>query len=137
MTFENLGIDHIGIAVRDLKQALTFYQDILGMRLEEIENVTSEKVKVAILYHGTQRIELLEAHDETSPIHKHIEKRGEGLHHVAYGVSNLAAQLKRIEKKDATMIIAPAPRKGAQNCQVAFLYPKKCNGVLIELVERP
>lgn len=131
------GIDHIGLAVFSIENALDFYQHVLGMRLSVVEEVVSERVRVAILFHGSQRIELLEALDKRSPIHSFLSKKGEGLHHVAYRVGNIMTVLAHIRQTKPNSIISPAPRAGAENCQVAFLHPKHSHGLLTELVERP
>ncbi|MBC8385166.1 MAG: methylmalonyl-CoA epimerase [Candidatus Cloacimonetes bacterium] len=126
-------VNHIGIAVRDLEKSIEFYRT-LGLELEAIEEVRSQKVRVAFFPIGEVRIELLEATSEHSPIAKFIEKKGEGIHHLAFGTNNIQSRLFEIEQK-GIRLIDKIPRKGAHNSNIAFLHPKSTNGVLIELCE--
>lgn len=126
-------LDHIGIAVRSLERARTFYEG-LGLRVEGIETLPAEKVRVAMLPLGETRIELMEPTDEDSPLARSIEKRGEGLHHIAIAVQGLAAYLRRLEAA-GVRIIAPKAEAGARGHRYAFLHPASCGGVLVELVE--
>jgi len=126
-------VNHIGIAVKDLDVAIEFYQK-LGLEVEAIETVESQNVKVAFIPLGEVRIELLEATTEDSPIAKFIDKKGEGIHHVAFGTDDLVAILKQAESKDI-QLIDKVPRKGAHNAEIAFLHPNSTHGVLLELCE--
>ncbi|MDI3503349.1 MAG: methylmalonyl-CoA/ethylmalonyl-CoA epimerase [Candidatus Cloacimonadota bacterium] len=124
-------ISHIGIAVKDLAAGIAFYEK-LGLILEGIEEVPSQKVRVAFLPCGDTRIELLEPTSEDSPIAKFIAKKGEGIQHLAFAVDDLPAALQKTE--DAGIhLIDKAPRPGAHNAEIAFLHPKSTGGVLIEL----
>ncbi|MCB0308186.1 MAG: methylmalonyl-CoA epimerase [Bdellovibrionales bacterium] len=130
------GIDHIGIAVTSLEESLVFYTKTMGMTLVAIEEVPSEKVRVAILDCEGVRIELLEPTEKDSVIAKFIEKKGPGVHHMAYSVSDVEKQVG-VLKSTQVKLIEPAPRSGAGGCTVAFVHPKSTGGVLVELVERP
>ena len=134
MALSNL--DHIGIAVNSLAEGLQFYRDTLGMRLECTEEVPSEKVRVAILYSGDTRVELLEPTSDDSPIALFLKKRGPGVHHLAFSTENMSQSEKDLRAK-AVQVIEPFPRLGAHQCTVGFIHPKESKGVLIELVERP
>jgi methylmalonyl-CoA epimerase len=127
-------IDHIGIAVRDLDAAIARYTALCDRGPDHLEEVTSQKVKVAMFNVGESRIELLMATAPESPIAKFIDKRGEGMHHVCFKVPNLNAALKRLEKSGME-IISGAGGEGAGGSRVAFLHPQSAMGVLIELVE--
>jgi len=129
-------LDHIGVAVRSLDQALQFYRDTLGMPCAGIEDVSAEKVRVAMLPLGDTRIELLEATAADSAIARFIEKRGEGIHHIAIEVSGLDAHLKRLEAA-GVRILPGKGEYGASGHRYAFLHPASCGGVLVELVETP
>jgi len=129
-------LDHIGVAVRSLDQALKFYRDTLGLTLKGIEDVPAEKVRVAMLPLGDTRIELLEATAADSAIARFIEKRGEGIHHIAIEVSGLDAHLKRLEAA-GVRILPGKGEYGASGHRYAFLHPASCGGVLVELVEAP
>jgi len=124
-------ISHIGIAVANLEAGIAFYEK-LGLKLESIEEVPSQKVKVAFFPCGDTRIELLAPMAEDSPIAKFIEKKGEGIQHIAFAVDDLPAEL---EKADANgiQLIDKEPRPGAHGADIAFLHPKSTQGVLIEL----
>ncbi|MDD4309696.1 MAG: methylmalonyl-CoA epimerase [Candidatus Cloacimonetes bacterium] len=124
-------ISHIGIAVKDLEAGIAFYQS-LGLELEGIEEVPSQKVKVAFLPCGDTRIELLCPTSEDSPVAKFIEKKGEGIQHIAFAVDNLPEALKQSEESGITLI-DKEPRPGAHHADIAFLHPKSSLGVLIEL----
>ncbi len=124
-------ISHIGIAVKDLDEAAKFYQK-LGLEVESTEVVESQKVKVAFISVGDVRIELLAATSEDSPIAKYIEKRGEGIQHLALSVDDLPEELEKAEEK-GIRLIDKAPRPGAHGADIAFLHPKSTNGVLLEL----
>ena len=128
-------IDHIGVAVNSIEDALKPYIDALGLKSEdvEIETVEEQKVRVAMIPVAGSRIELLESTDSEGPIAKHIEKRGEGMHHLALGVSNIQGMLETLKQKGVPLIDAE-PRIGAGGARVAFLHPKGTK-MLIELVE--
>ncbi len=126
-------ISHIGIAVKDLTAAVDFYKK-LGLDVEATEFVESQKVKVAFIPIGNVRIELLEATSEDSPVAKFLEKKGEGIHHLAFGIDNLELFLKNAAQKDIRMI-DKTPRKGAHNTEIAFLHPKSSHGVLMEICQ--
>ena len=124
-------VSHLGIAVKNLDEAIIFYQK-MGFELEKIEEVPSQKVRVAFFPVGDVRIELLEATSDDSPIAKYIEKRGQGIHHLAFATDNLQDQLNEIAEKDIRLI-DKTPRPGAHGAKIAFLHPKSTNGVLIEI----
>ena len=124
-------ISHIGIAVKDLEAGIAFYEK-LGLVLEAVEEVPSQKVKVAFFPCGDTRIELLAPTAEDSPIAKFIEKKGEGIQHIAFGVDDLPAELATAEAK-GIQLIDKEPRPGAHGADIAFLHPKSTSGVLIEL----
>ncbi|MFB7641696.1 methylmalonyl-CoA epimerase [Peribacillus butanolivorans] len=128
-------IDHIGIAVKSLDETLPLYTDTLKLELEGIETVESQGVKVAFILAGNTRLELLEALSPESPIAKFIEKRGEGIHHVALGVEHIEDRIKEI-KESGIRMIDDTSRKGAHHADVAFVHPKSTAGVLYELCER-
>lgn len=127
-------IAHIGIAVKKLDDNLSFYTDILGLELEGIESVESEKVKVAFLKVGDTKLELLEPLDETSPIKGFLDKRGEGIHHIALEVDDIQARLNDM-KENGIKLINEEAKQGAGGANIAFLHPKSTNGVLYELCE--
>ncbi len=128
-------IDHVAIAVRSLEKALKFYAAALGIHDWTIEEVASQKTRVALLPIGESRIELLEAIDDASPVAAFLSKRGEGLHHICFQVSDLNKELHRL-KKSGARLIDTEPRSGAGGCLVAFIHPSSAAGVLIELSER-
>jgi len=127
-------IAHIGIAVKSLEDSLPFYRDVLKVNVEAIEEVESEKVKVAFLQVGETHLELLEPLEDDSPIQKFIEKRGEGIHHVALEVDDINERLTDM-RENGIRLINEEPKDGAGNAQIAFLHPKSTNGVLYELCE--
>jgi methylmalonyl-CoA/ethylmalonyl-CoA epimerase len=127
-------IEHIGIAVNDLGSAIEFYEKVLGLKCYNIEEVPEQKVKTAFFLVGLTKIELLESTDKDGPIGKFIEKRGEGIHHIAFAVENLENQLIHATESGIKLIDS-SPRKGAEGLDIAFLHPKSTNGVLIELCE--
>lgn len=133
-------IDHLGIAVAKLEEALPFWRDALGLELVAIEVVASEKVRVAILRPKgdatAARVELLEPTAPDSPIAKHLEKRGPGIHHVAMKVDDIAARMAGLAAVGKPAMDA-APRPGAGGCLVTFLHPKTTGGVLLELSQLP
>ncbi len=127
-------IEHIGIAVRDLAGAIDFYEKVLGLECYSIEEVPDQKVKTAFFMIGQTKIELLESTDPEGPIGRFIEKRGEGIHHIAFAVKNIEEQLARAGEKGINLIDSK-PRKGAEGLDIAFLHPKSTHGVLIEFCE--
>ena len=127
-------IDHIGIAVKSLTASVKVYQEALGLKLTGYDQVDEQGVRVAMLNIGESRIELLEPTGPDSPIEKFMNKRGEGLHHIAVHVENLEEALERL-KKSGTRLIDSEPRNGAHNTRVAFVHPAATHGVLLELVE--
>ena len=127
-------IEHIGIATGALEEALVFWQDVLGLKVEHTEGLTDQKVRVAMLPLGGSQIELLEATSADSPIAKFIEKRGPGIHHIAVCVDDIYAELAKLKEKGARLI-DETPRLGADGCLVAFIHPSSANGVLLELVQ--
>ncbi len=129
-------IDHIGVAVKALETSLPFWAETLGLEVSRIETVESESVKVAFLRVGNASIELLEPTDASSPVGKHLEKRGEGIHHLTLEVRDLPAMLDRL-REAGVPIIGSGARSGAGGRQVAFLQPSAAGGVLIELVSAP
>ncbi|MEW6725236.1 MAG: methylmalonyl-CoA epimerase [Bacillota bacterium] len=129
-------IDHLGIAVRDLDQALKVYTEVLGLELKGIERVEEQKVRVAFLPIGQSKFELLESTDPEGPIAKFIESRGEGIQHVAVRVDNIVEAIRKVKEAGLRMI-NEEPRIGAGGAKIAFVHPKSTNGVLIELCERP
>jgi len=126
-------IDHVGIAVKNLEEAIKTYR-ALGLEVSEIEEVKEQKVRVAMLPVGESRIELLEATSPDSAIAKFIERRGEGIHHLAINVSNIDEALKNAKDSGLTLI-DEKPRMGAGGKKVAFVHPKSTHGVLLEFVE--
>jgi methylmalonyl-CoA/ethylmalonyl-CoA epimerase len=127
-------IEHIGIAVKNLQDAIPFYENILGLKCYNIEEVKEQKVKTAFFMVGQTKIELLESTDPEGPIGKFIEKKGEGIHHIAFAVKGIEEELKNMEEKGVTLI-DKTPRKGAEGLDIAFLHPKSTIGVLTELCE--
>jgi len=127
-------IEHIGIAVKDIKAAGKLYEMLLNTTIYKIEDVESEEVKTAFLQTGPNKIELLEATSKDSPVHKFIEKRGEGIHHVAFEVKDIEAEMKRL-KDEGFILLNDRPKPGADNKLVCFIHPKSTNGVLIELCQ--
>ncbi|MGF7060882.1 methylmalonyl-CoA epimerase [Brassicibacter mesophilus] len=128
-------VDHIGVAVSNLEDALKFYQEVMGLNLHGIEVVEEQKVKVAFLPIGDTEIELLESTDKEGPIAKYIEKKGEGIQHIAYRVDNIEEALNEMRSK-GIRLIDEKPRYGAGGAKIAFLHPKSTYGVLIELCQR-
>jgi methylmalonyl-CoA/ethylmalonyl-CoA epimerase len=128
-------VDHIGIAVKSIEHTLPFYTNVLKLSLLAIEEVDSQKVKVAFLQAGQTKLELLEPTSEESPIAKFIEKRGEGIHHVALGVESIEERIVEMNEKGIRMI-DEQPRLGAGGAQIAFMHPKASSGVLYELCEK-
>ena len=130
-------IEHLGIAVKSLDEAIPYYENILGMKCYSIEEVADQKVKTAFFKVGQTKLELLEPTSDESPIAKFIEKRGEGIHHLAFAVEDgVANALAEMEGK-GVRLIDKAPRKGAEGLNIAFIHPKSTHGVLTELCEKP
>jgi methylmalonyl-CoA/ethylmalonyl-CoA epimerase len=127
-------IEHIGIAVKDLEESNKLFASLLGKPHYKIEEVFSEGVKTSFFESGSNKIELLEATDAESPIAKFIEKKGEGVHHIAFAVDDIKSEISRL-KREGFIVLNETPKKGADNKLVAFLHPKSTNGVLIELCE--
>ena len=128
-------IDHLGIAVRSIGDALAFYRDALGLDLKGTEAVEDQGVTVALLPAGESRIELLEPVSADSPVGRFIAKRGEGLHHICYEVDDLGAKLEQLRLR-GVRVLEGYPRPGAEGKLVAFLHPASASGVLVELVEK-
>lgn len=128
-------IDHLGIAVRSIADSLGFYRDALGLELTGTEAVADQGVTVAMLPIGESRIELLEPVSEETTVARFIAKRGEGLHHICYEVSDLKAKLNELGAR-GVRVLDGYPRRGAEGHMVAFLHPASANGVLVELVEK-
>jgi methylmalonyl-CoA/ethylmalonyl-CoA epimerase len=129
-------LHHIGIAVRSLEEAIPRYVDALGLQFDGIEDVPTEKVRVAIVRAGATRIELLEPTDADSPIAKFLDKRGPGVHHLAFQVEDTGEMIKILTDAGAP-VLDTAPRSGAHGTKVAFVHPKYLGGVLAELVQDP
>ena len=132
-----IGVDHIGVGVNKLDEAITLYCDVLGLRLEGIHMVEEQKVRVASLSTGGEtRIELLEPTGSESPVAKFIERRGEGVHHIALKVRNIEAVLEELKEK-GLKLVDEKPRMGVGGAKIAFIHPKSTKNVLLELCERP
>lgn len=128
-------VDHIGIAVSNLDEAVKLYADVLGLELHGTEVVEEQKVKVAFLPVGDTEVELLESTSPDGPIAKFIEAKGQGIQHIAFRVDDIEAALVEMKEK-GLRLIDEKPRYGAGGARIAFLHPKSTNGVLIELCER-
>jgi methylmalonyl-CoA/ethylmalonyl-CoA epimerase len=129
-------IEHIGIAVKNIDEAIKYYENILGLKCYAIEEITDQKVKTAFFMVGQTKIELLESTSPEGPVAKFIEKKGEGIHHIAFAVKGLANTLTEVEQK-GIQLIDKQPRKGAEEMNIAFLHPKSTGGVLTEFCEKP
>ena len=127
-------IEHIGIAVNNLQESSLLYEKLFGAPAYKHENVDSEGVKVAFFKKGPNKIELLEASNPDSPISKFIANKGEGVHHIAFEVDDIRAEIERL-KSDGFIIVNEIPKIGADNKVVVFLHPKSTSGVLIELCQ--
>ena len=127
-------IEHIGIAVANLEESSIIYEKLFGAPSYKQEEVASEGVKTAFFKSGPNKIELLEATNPESPIAKFIGKKGEGIHHIAFDVDDIVAEIERL-KNEGFIVLNETPKKGADNKLVAFLHPKSTNGVLIELCQ--
>jgi methylmalonyl-CoA/ethylmalonyl-CoA epimerase len=128
-------VDHIGVAVSNLEEALKIYTDVLGLKLHGTEVVEEQKVRVAFMPVGDTEIELLESTDPEGPIAKFIEKRGEGIQHIAFRVDDIEEALEQM-RQQGVRLIDEKPRYGAGGARIAFLHPKATGGVLVELCER-
>lgn len=130
-------IEHLGIAVKSLDTAIPYYEKVLGLKCYNIEEVADQKVRTAFFKVGQTKIELLEPTSEESTIAKFIEKRGEGIHHLAFAVADGVAEALADCEANGVQLIDKAPRKGAEGLNIAFLHPKSTMGVLTELCEDP
>ena len=130
------GLHHVAIAVESLAEARKSYEGALGLAASEVEHVADQKVNVLVLYAGAQRIELVEPASPDSPISAFLEKRGGGIHHLAWQVDDVAAAIAKLSAGGVRMIDA-SPRPGAHGTRIAFVHPKSTGGVLMELVEVP
>ncbi len=129
-------IEHLGIAVANLEESINYYENVLGFKCYSIEEVKDQKVKTAFFKVGQTKIELLESTSPDGPIGKFIEKKGEGIHHIAFAVDGLQASLDEAKEK-GVRLIDEKPRPGAEGLNIAFLHPKSTHGVLTELCEEP
>jgi methylmalonyl-CoA/ethylmalonyl-CoA epimerase len=127
-------IEHIGIAVSNLEASIAFYEKVFELKCYNIEEVPEQKVRTAFFQVGQTKIELLESTDNEGPVGKFIEKKGEGVHHIAFSVKGIDEQLKHAEGLGVKLIDS-SPRKGAEGLDIAFLHPKSTGGVLIEICE--
>lgn len=127
-------VEHIGIAVKDLKKSNGLFESLFGQKAYKLEKVESENVSTSFFRIGETKIELLEATDPNSAISKFIEKRGEGIHHIAFEVDDITAEMKRLQEEGFTLL-KEEPFQGADNKLVCFLHPKSANGVLVELCQ--
>lgn len=127
-------IDHIGIAVNSIDKQLPYYRDVLGLEIENIETIESEGVKVCFIKIGDTHIELLEPISEKSPIKKFLEKKGEGVHHIAYLTDDIKDNIKKVKENDM-ILLNEEPKIGAGGKQICFLHPKSTYGVLTEVCE--
>ncbi|WP_318310982.1 methylmalonyl-CoA epimerase [Flagellimonas crocea] len=127
-------IEHIGIAVKDLEASNALFEKLLGVPHYKIEEVASEGVRTSFFKSGPNKIELLEATKPDSPIAKYLDKKGEGIHHVAFAVEDIVSEIQRL-KGEGFVVLNETPKKGADNKLVAFLHPKGTNGVLVELCQ--
>ena len=130
-----LQVDHIGVAVSGIEASRVFWQEALGRSFEGTETVSEQKVTTAFFPVGESEVELLEATEPASPVGKYLEKRGEGIHHIAFRVENIQEALEELKAK-GVRLIDEIPRKGAGGALIAFIHPKETNGVLVELCER-
>jgi methylmalonyl-CoA/ethylmalonyl-CoA epimerase len=128
-------VHHVAVIVREMEPALRFWRDSLGLELEVVEEMVQDRVRIAFLPVGESKVELVEPTDDTTGVARFLAAKGEGFHHVCFEVENLAETLLRLEI-DGVELIDTAPRKGAEG-PVAFLHPRSCHGVLVELIEAP
>lgn len=130
----NYKVDHIGIAVKDLAVSIPLFERLLGTSCYKTENVASEQVETAFFLQNGSKIELVQSNQADGVIAKYIEKKGEGMHHIAFEVPDILAEMERLKKEGFTLLNED-PKKGADNKLVCFVHPKDCNGVLIELCQ--
>jgi len=128
-------IHHVAIVVRSIDASLALWRDLLGLELEQVMDIPSDRVRIAFLGVGESKVELVEPTDDTTGVARFLESKGEGFHHVCFEVGNLAEALIRLEL-DGLELIDTAPRRGAEG-PVAFIHPRSCQGVLVELIEAP
>ena len=128
-------IEHIGIAVSNLEESIRYYEEVLGLTCYAIEEVTDQRVKTAFFKVGDTKIELLESTDREGPIGKFIEKKGVGIHHLAFAVEDIEGALDEVKSK-GVRLIDESPRKGAEGLHIGFLHPKSTGGVLTEFCEK-
>jgi methylmalonyl-CoA/ethylmalonyl-CoA epimerase len=129
-------IEHIGLAVKDLQTSIRYYEEVFGLKCYKIEKVEDQYVNTAFFMIGDTKLELLESTTPDGPIAKHVEKRGEGMHHIAFEVDDISSALREAESR-GIQLIDREPRKGAEGFNIAFLHPKSTQGVLTELCEKP
>jgi methylmalonyl-CoA/ethylmalonyl-CoA epimerase len=127
-------VEHIGIAVKDLKVSIPLFEKLLNTTCYKTELVETEKVETAFFAQGETKIELIQSADEDSVIAKFLEKKGEGIHHIAFATNDIVAEIERL-KNEGFVVLNGTPKRGADNKLVAFLHPKTTNGVLIELCQ--
>ena len=130
-----VGLDHIGVAVKKIDDTLTIYEKLLGLKLEKIKESEQQKIRAALFTVGETRIELIEPQSPESPVSKFLEKRGQGIHHIAFKVNDIEGMLKQL-KEAGVVLIDEKPRTGIDGGKIAFLHPKSTGDVLIELCER-
>lgn len=128
-------IEHIGIAVNNLEESIKYYEEVLGMKCYAVEEVVDQKVKTAFFLVGTTKIELLESTSPDGPIGKFIEKKGQGIHHIAFAVEDATKALQLAEERGVTLV-DKVSRKGAEGLNIGFLHPKSTHGVLTELCSK-
>ncbi|AFH49143.1 Lactoylglutathione lyase [Ignavibacterium album JCM 16511] len=129
-------IEHIGIAVKNLHEAIKFYEEVFGLKCYAVEEVADQKVRTAFFMLGQTKIELLESTSPDGPIGRFIENKGEGIHHIAFAVTGLKEKLEEVKSK-GVRLVDEHPRKGAEGLNIAFLHPKSTFGVLTEFCEKP
>ncbi len=127
-------IEHLGIAVTNLEESMKTFEKLLGSSCYKVEEVSSESVKTAFFHIGESKIELLQATDPNSAIAKYLEKRGQGIHHIAFDVENIYTEIARLES-EGFVLIHQSPKDGADNKLIAFLHPKSTEGMLVELCQ--
>lgn len=128
-------IEHIGIAVKNLDEAVKYYENVLGLKCYSIEEVRTQKTRMAFFMIGQTKLELLESTEPLGPVGRFIEAKGEGIHHIAFAVNNLKDALKEAVEK-GVQLIDPEPKRGADDMNIAFFHPKSTRGVLTELCEK-
>lgn len=128
-------IEHIGFAVKNLTKSISFYENLFGLKCYKIEEVEDQKVRTAFFKIGSTKIELLEPTDSASPVARFLEKRGEGIHHIAFAVADIQDSLRSVKEK-GVRLIDESPRKGSDGLDIAFLHPTSTFGVLMELCEK-